>query len=191
MGSLLRLFYLLSIFLILSACAGNKNDGDSEDVSTQEPQSFCTVSELDIGVQISCLDGTNVIVRHGTNGTDGKDGENGIDGKDGKDGSNGSSCTVTELENKTLIACEDGTEALIEDGEDGATGHSLVEVIDPCGPESRFDEVLLRFSNGDIVAHFASGDKQHFAILVPGTYRTTDGTNCQFRVTEDLQVESL
>jgi hypothetical protein len=63
-------------------------------------------------------------------------------------------------------------------------GETIVEVIDPCGdnPSKQFEEVLLRLSNGQILAHFSSGNKEFFSLLSPGNYVTTDGTNCHFTV---------
>jgi hypothetical protein len=49
----------------------------------------------------------------------------------------------------------------------GANGTSL---IDSCGTKTAFDEVLLQFANGDLLAHYS------------------DGTNCNFTVTSDKKV---
>lgn len=123
----------------------------------------------------------------------------------GPKGDDGGSCSVTVTDAGALIQCEDGTTALVtngsngsdgldgQDGVDGADGapglNALVEVIDPCGQESSYDEVLFRFSDGNLYAVYASGNKIHLTELVPGTYITTDGTDCTFTVTEDLEVE--
>lgn len=105
-----------------------------------------------------------------------------------------SSCHVKTLEEGALIYCDDGSSALIYHGEDGTPlaqePYELVEVIDPC-EDHHLDEVLLRFANGQILAHYSAGNKQFFTLLTPGTYITTDGTQCRFEITEDGEVVDL
>lgn len=58
-----------------------------------------------------------------------------------------------------------------------------VEVLDPCGAQSTFDEVLLRLSNGNVLASFsqnASGLNTRFTLIPDGNFGTTDNTNCSF-----------
>jgi hypothetical protein len=77
-----------------------------------------------------------------------------------------------------------------EDGEDGEDavlpGFTPVAVVDVCGDAPGvYDEVLLRLANGQLLASFsdnASGANTRFSILTPGTYRSTDGSNCMFTV---------
>lgn len=64
----------------------------------------------------------------------------------------------------------------------------IVEVIDPCGEESDRDEILLRLRDGSLLAHYSDGQKQFFALIGPGSYRTTDGTACVFNISADLMV---
>lgn len=64
----------------------------------------------------------------------------------------------------------------------------VIDVIDPCGAEAPFDEVLLRLADGSLVAFFQQGNNRFLANIPPGDYVTTDGTNCRFTVTEDLEV---
>lgn len=139
----------------------------------------------------------------GRDGQDGKDGEDGIDGLPGLDGLDGSSCTVVQTNTGALITCEDGSSAEILhgidgiDGQDGTNGQDgqdapvnpfqITEVIDPCGKQSSFDEVILRMANGQLVAYFASHGG-FLAILGPGNYVTTDGTNCKFKIHADLTI---
>lgn len=75
------------------------------------------------------------------------------------------------------------------DGSDGVDGddapispYAITEVIAPCGGALAFSEVLLRMSNGQLIAHYASGNKQFLTILTPGNYVLTDGSNCHFNV---------
>lgn len=63
------------------------------------------------------------------------------------------------------------------------TGSQITEVIDPCGDGPNFDEVLLRLSNGDIVAYFKeSGSREFLTVLQDGNYRTTDMQRCRFEI---------
>ena len=50
----------------------------------------------------------------GSDGEDGAPGPRGEDGRDGADGEDGSSCTVTEHDGATMIACPDGTTSVID-----------------------------------------------------------------------------
>lgn len=142
----------------------------------------------------------------GEDGQDGTDGLPGLDGINGKDGQDGSSCTVVQTNTGAVITCDDGSYAEVlhgsdgldgldgQDGMDGQDGQDapvspfqIVEVIDPCGKQTAFDEVILRMANGQLVAFFASHGG-FLAILGPGTYMTTDGTSCIFKVHADLTV---
>jgi hypothetical protein len=75
-----------------------------------------------------------------------------------------------------------------------ATGvFSSVEVLDPCGDAPGvYDEVLLRLSDGTVLVSFsanASGDNTRFALIGPGTYTTTDGSNCTFTLTSEGRLQ--
>jgi hypothetical protein len=73
----------------------------------------CSVIEHEEGVMLLCGDGTELLVRHGTNGLDGIDGLNGLDGLDGINGENG----TDGLDGQDGL---DGTNGL--DGTDGVDG---------------------------------------------------------------------
>ncbi len=113
-------------------------------------------------------------------------------GADGQDGAPGSSCSVQQMSNGAIITCQDGTSAVILNGADGSdappTAYSVVELINPCGDAPGYDEILLRLHNGQLIAHFSHGNKQFLTLLTPGTYQTTDGTNCLFSVDSNLNV---
>ena len=94
----------------------------------------------------------------GPAGAAGADGKDGVDGKDGADGKDAD-----------------------------ASEFDIVEVIDPCGDEAAFDEVILRLANGELLAYFAGSDG-FLTLIDPGNYVTTDGTGCQFTVNSDLTV---
>lgn len=150
----------------------------------------CTISDADENsATLVCGDGSSFTI---VNGTDG------LDGQDGTNGANGDSCVVTEVEGKgALVACGE-TVVMIYNGQDGSNGEdgangqdgvsAVVETINPCGSQGRFDEVILRLSDGSLLAHYASGNKQFLTFLGPGHYRTTDGFACRFSVDEDLNV---
>jgi hypothetical protein len=92
-------------------------------------------------------------------------GVDGLDGADGQDGSNG------------------------QDGQDAPpTPYTVVGLVDPCGDQNGFDEVLLRLGNGQLMAHYSAGNQQFLSILGPGNYVTTDGTSCSFTINNDLTI---
>ncbi len=64
---------------------------------------------------------------------------------------------------------------------------SITAVLDPCGDSpSVIDEVLLKLSNGKVIASFSdksSGKNTRFSVLAENTYYgTTDGSNCTFKI---------
>ena len=120
--------------------------------------------------------------------------ETAVPGPQGPAGADGSSCSVNQLETGAVILCEDGTSSFITNGEDGEDGaSSLVEIIDPCGPETTFDEVILVYEIEGapiFIAYFESGSKRYLTSLVEGiNYRTTDGTKCDFKIEAGEVVE--
>lgn len=72
-----------------------------------------------------------------------------------------------------------------------ASQFSVVQVIDPCGKQSSFDEVLLKLGDGTILASFSdneNGKNTRFSLLVPGNYVVTDGTHCYFTVNSHMEI---
>ncbi len=138
-------------------------DGTSSLILNGERGKSCTVESMSTGTVISCEDGSTAVVLNGVDGQDGLDGTNGVDGNDGADG-------------------RDGVDAAM-------TAYTVVEVVDPCGHQSLFDEVMLRLNNGQLLAHYANGTTQFLTFVIPGNYVTTDGTNCYFSVDEHLNVK--
>jgi len=65
---------------------------------------------------------------------------------------------------------------------------NISEIVDPCGDDSGYDEVLLRLTDGTLIASFSentSGKNTRFSILTPNDsqlFMTTDGTNCTFKI---------
>lgn len=149
-------------------------DGSSTVINNGKDGTSCTVTQVSTGSVISCTDGTVANTYNGTKGI---------------------SCSVIQLVNGARISCTDGAEAVVYNGEDGQNGeaapptpYTVTEVIDPCGKQATFDEVLLRMSNGDLLAHFANGNNQFLTTIGAGSYSTTDGTNCYFTVNNDKSV---
>lgn len=199
---------LLTFASIITSCSQTKYiDPSNSSNQTLEANGSCSVTQEANGATINCPDGSQAFVPNGANGANGSNGTNGSNGLDGINGTDGSSCSVQDLGNKALLSCTDGTMALIEDGNDGTNGqngtdgqngqdgesaplsaYSIAKLIDPCGPQTAHDELLIQFTNGDILAHYSDGAKQHYTLLPAGSYQTTDGTNCSFKVTADKKV---
>lgn len=104
-----------------------------------------------------------------------------------KDGANGKNCEVSTVSNGAIIKCEESS-AVVLNGADAPTVNEITEIIDPCGPGSGFQEVLLRLGSNKLLAHYASGSLQFLTVLTPGTYRTTDSQSCTFVVHNDYSV---
>lgn len=67
------------------------------------------------------------------------------------------------------------------------TNLSITEIIDPCGDGVGYDEVVLRLSDGSLIAYMEVGQgqgiqKRFLAVLTPGNYITTDQQACVFTV---------
>lgn len=150
----------------------------------------CDIQHLENGALITCGDTSAIVL-------------NGQDGASGAAGASGASCTVQQAEEGARITCEDGSSAVVlngEPGEDGtaspSTGLEIVEIIDPCGSSEtgphgpiQFHEVLLKLSNGAIIGHYSHGSKQHLVQLPPGSYETTQGgQECAFSITVEGEV---
>lgn len=108
-----------------------------------------------------------------------KDGKDGVDGTDGKDGQG---CTQVATTNGSIITCGTSTVVILNGKDAPPTAYTVVQIIDPCGKQTAFDEVLLKLANGSILAHYASGSNQFLTYVTPGSFVTTDGTNCHFTV---------
>lgn len=102
-------FVALSLFAI-AGCGSDDADADSNGAGT------CRVVDLGDGTSaIRCPDGSELVVKNGTNGQVGKDGKDAVDGKDGKDGKDGadgkdadSTCSLAHNEDGThTLTCGD------------------------------------------------------------------------------------
>lgn len=139
--------------------------------------------------------------RDGVDGSDGRDGRSGVDGEIGPRGGEGP-VGRDGVAGATGPAGEKGdTGATGATGETGPTGpqgeagedaepsdYTVVALVYPCGNGPGFEEVLLRMSDGTLLAHYSHGSRQFLAVVTPGTYTTTDGTGCVFTVHNDMSV---
>lgn len=203
--------FLVGLLLgaFISACGTHDERKDE-----RSEEQLCGIHYLASGPIIRCPDGKEYPfpVLAGPAGADGRDGQDGLDGEPGEQGPvgpagpMGTSCSVQPAEGGALIQCGEHTVLLTNgldgkdgtDGQDGADGkdgqdapptpYTVTEMINPCGDAPGYDEVLLRLANGQLIAHYSSGNRQFLTVLAPGTFRTTDGTNCTFTVHPDMQV---
>ena len=186
MGKAIQFMYVLIAFIMVFhvSCAdkdysfsgANPNNGAENQASSDLS---CSIIQEDRKTLLTCPDGSFTEITNGNDGADGKD---------------GSSCSVHPVEGGAVIQCDDGSTSLISHGIDGISPelveYNIIEIINPC-EDGLLDEVLIRFGSGEILAHYASGSQQFFTIIGPGTYVTTDGTNCHFRIHDDGTVEDL
>lgn len=102
-------------------------------------------------------------------------------------------CFVAQNEGGVDIYCDDGTSAFISDGIDGIPGtngvSSIISIVDPCGRQTQFDEILIGFQGGTVVAWY---EDRGLVVLEPNlVYETTDGTNCRFIVDVNGSISEL
>lgn len=192
--------------IVLSSC-GVKDEiiiykgdnGDKGDIGKS-----CTVQEMPTGAFISCEDGTSASI---FNGLDGQS----IVGAQGPAGQDGVSCSVQDVltgalapNGGALITCGLSSTLVVngapgangaagQDGQDAApSAYSIVEVIDPCGNAAGvYDEVILKMANGTLIASFSennNGKNTRLSVLPQGNYQTTDGTSCNFSVSNTNNV---
>lgn len=63
------------------------------------------------------------------------------------------------------------------------TQESIVEMKDVCGTyPGVYNEILLKTKSGKYVAFFEQSGNRFLVQLTPGSYRTTDDTNCYFTI---------
>lgn len=114
----------------------------------------------------------------------------GRNGRNGIDGAPGVGCNVELVgpspatpNGGSIVRCEN-TATLIRNGTDGRdaepSAFNIASIVDPCGKQTAYDEVLLVLQNGTVLAHYSDGAKQFLTQLTPGAYITTDGTACRF-----------
>lgn len=104
----------------------------------------------------------------GEQGLKGEDGTDGIDGKDGEQGPPGPQGPVTKISLYPVTPCRETAD------------------------DYDYPEVLMCI-NDKLFAVFDSSSKGEvrYVLVPPGTYRTTDGRDCKFRVIEACDIEDL
>lgn len=101
-----------------------------------------------------------------------------------------SRCTVDEVDSGAIISCEDGSTAVIYDGEDGEDGMDAVSpilyMLDPCGDHpGHVDELLIVTDSGVIAWYKNIG----LVLIEPNVrYRTTDKQKCTFEINSDYEL---
>lgn len=74
------------------------------------------------------------------------------------------------------------------------TSFTPIEAIQPCGAGPGFREVLLRLSNGQVLASLSNnvhGDMTRLAFLPDGSYLTTDSMSCRFSLSTSGEIRSV
>lgn len=163
--------------------------------------SSCSVTQNTSSATINCTDGTSAIINDGAQGETGPQGEPGIQGiaglsgipgspgQNGSDGTAGTSCSVSSLQNGALISCGVSSAVILNgiDGVNALTGMiGIAEILNPCNSVGPHNEILLKLSNGLVLALYDGGPQlDRLSLLIPGVqYVTTDKHNssCQFSI---------
>lgn len=158
----------------------NGRDGSKGDKGdTGQAGTSCKARQVQGGVNVECGDNEPVFIS---------------DGIDGIDGANGSGCVVLNLDPSlelpyggVLMSCGEST-ALIRNGisEVPSSQVNVLGVVNPCGVNGPWDEVLLRLDSGDLVALYAENGSALRSRLVfvrdDVNLETTDGYHCKFRL---------
>lgn len=125
----------------------------------------------------------------GDKGDKGDTGETGAKGDTGDTGATGATGSKGDKGDKGDTGATGATGPAGSSGT--PAGYTPVAVVDPCGASGGYDEVLLVLANGQILASFsdkANGENTRFSLIKPGSYVTTDGTNCYFNVDSNNNV---
>jgi len=152
---------LLLAALFLTAC-GQFDGSDGQNGSS------CTTRNDSVGVFVECSDGTDSFIpfpKNGGDGTTGPQGEKGDVGQTGEAGTDG----------------VNGTNGV--DGAAGADGRDAQVVsVQLCpGDTGAYKEQGFLIDNNLYAVYFDYNQKQTFlAELKTGSYKTTNGSNCQF-----------
>lgn len=65
----------------------------------------------------------------------------------------------------------------------------VVGYVDFCGDNPSYvDEIGIRLSDNSVVVYFKNNSKEFLTKLYPGTFSTTDGTNCIFTVHNNMSI---
>lgn len=140
------------------------------------------------------------------------EGTPGPTGLQGESGIAGVGCSVAQVTGGAVVTC--GPDVVLvtngTNGVQGATGptgaqgqagqdaplqvYSVTEIIDPCGKQGNYDEVLLALGNGSLVALFTNnvnGDYPRLSLIPDGNFMTSDTTSCVFSVSTQGNVRTV
>lgn len=119
----------------------------------------------------------------GHNGSDGRDGSDGVDGADGAPGADGQ-------DGAPGADGQDGAPGV--DGRDGVDAAPSVVTIPLCPSivDTHGVAQTLLWIDGTLYSVTYVGAFAKLALVVPGSYVTTDGRACHFTVGADLSVSS-
>lgn len=186
---------MILMFLVLSSCTQMVHEFAIPSPDMVGPQGpvgasgvdgkSCSVAQTETGALLTCTDGTSAVITNGLDGADGVVGEMGPMGPAGPMGAQGPQGVIGP-QGETG---EQGIQGI--QGLPGAPGaNSIIEVINPCGQQSNYDEVFFRFSNNLVYAVYADilANSIHLVQMVAGNWVTTDGTGCYFTFTSDGQI---
>ncbi len=109
--------------------------------------------------------------------------------------------SLTDPGQQQMTICNGANGANGTNGTNGTNGvdapvpaYSPVDVIIPCGNTVSYKEVLLRLSNGQVLASFSeniSGLNTRLSLIPDGTYMNTDGSNCTFSISTSGNERSI
>lgn len=101
-------------------------------------------------------------------------------------------CQKVDIEGGYILDCYGMEPITITNGVDGADGTSSdMQLVQLCpGDTATFPEQGIKSGN-KLYAVFHSPPNTFLALITPGTYITTNGSNCKFKVNEDGTTEGI
>ena len=156
---------VLLAVLLLTGCGVYRDRIKPKDGA---PGTSCTTRQDSVGVFVECSDGTDSFIPFPKDGATGVTGPQGIKGDVGQTGEAG----------KNGVDGINGTNG--HDGIDGADAQSIVVHLCP-GDTASYKEQGFVIDGELYAVYYDHAKKQSFlAKLTTGTYKTTNGSNCQF-----------
>ena len=131
----------------------------------------------------------------GAAGPMGPVGPQGVSGVNGKDGADGQNCSVAYSSVGAVISCPGGSSVTVMNGINGQNGTSVVAVKLCADSSAGFPEYAFQVGDGLYAVYYGYLDRNgnpssaqngtleaFMAKLTPGSYVSTNGTGCSFRV---------
>jgi hypothetical protein len=165
---------LLAVLLVFCGRNGERgSDGSS-----------CTTLQTPTGAVVTCGDGSTANISNGKNGAQGEAGEVGAQGEKGEKGDQGEQGVAGEDGLNGLNGTDGIDGAQGEPGLPGTPGDSLITPMVPCPTLSgSYPQVLLCINDRLYTVYVDKNPHDtRYAEVPPGTYETTDGRACAFRV---------